>query len=80
MTTEIAQVKVCVECFENANMTEWIPGPGLDPEMREYLCPKCGLRFYVARRPKIRTRKAPTLDADLPLSDSPPKKRKEKTR
>ena len=80
MTTEIAQVKVCTRCLGDAKITLWKPGPGYDPEMREYLCQKCGFKFFVSRPPKIRTRKAPTLDADLPLSDSPPKKRKEKSR
>lgn len=37
-------------CNEKQRLTTWRGEPGLDPDMREYTCPKCDYTTYVVRR------------------------------
>lgn len=33
-------------CLTLMELTDWEPPKGLDPELREFRCPRCGTRLY----------------------------------
>ncbi len=52
----------CPECLEAATRTDWVPPLGLDPNLIEYRCDKCGFKFYAPTRnryPDEKSEKAP---------------------
>lgn len=36
----------CDKCDERAYMADWRPAPGLDPDLCEFACIRCGHSFY----------------------------------
>ena len=51
MTTNLPSIplskKQCPRCFDKPRLTTWKAPAGIDPDMREYKCPRCGARDYV---------------------------------
>jgi len=42
----IAKTRRCPHCGREAKRTKWLPTEGLDPNLREYCCKRCGHSFY----------------------------------
>jgi len=42
----------CLYCGGPIECTDWTPGPGLDPSMREFRCKDCKRKFFKIVRPR----------------------------
>ena len=42
----IPKTTKCIVCLYPALITEWLPPQGVEPHLREFECPKCGVFIY----------------------------------
>ena len=40
----------CGKCFERPILTDWRCPDGIDPDLRQYKCPRCGFETYVYQK------------------------------
>ena len=40
----------CLKCWDTPRLTAWRGPPGIDPDLRQYRCPRCGEAVHIIRR------------------------------